>query len=90
MESPENFAIGFKTLESNIRACVAVSEVIKSTLGPSGNDKLIYFKNPELAKKYKNEVFVSNDGAAILSRLSIHNPACNLFVELAKGQVSCF
>lgn len=87
MESHENLRIGIKTLESNIRACVAVAETIKSTLGPCGNDKLIFFKNPELAKKYKNEVFVSNDGAAILSRLTIHNPACMLFVELAKAQV---
>jgi T-complex protein 1 subunit eta len=64
---------------SNINACQAIVEIIKSTLGPRGMDKLVVEGRDERAK-----VTISNDGATIMKLLDIVHPAglilynCNL------------
>jgi len=64
-------------LVSNINACEAVAEVIKSTLGPRGMDKLIYD-----GKK----VTISNDGATIMKLLDIVHPAAKTLVDISMSQ----
>jgi len=81
-ELERNRELGWKTLATNIRGCVAVAETIKSTLGPSGMDKLLYVKSDS----GYGDVFVSNDGASILSRLEVKNPSAMLLLQLAKAQ----
>jgi T-complex protein 1 subunit eta len=77
-----------KSLENNINSCIAVAELIKSTYGPSGNDKLIFKKESSQTKNFhEKEVFVSNDGASILARLKVEHPAASILVDLAKSQV---
>eukprot|EP01120_Amphizonella_sp_Union-15-10_P003562 TRINITY_DN1397_c0_g3_i1.p1 TRINITY_DN1397_c0_g3~~TRINITY_DN1397_c0_g3_i1.p1 ORF type:complete len:536 (-),score=138.67 TRINITY_DN1397_c0_g3_i1:62-1669(-) len=68
---------GIPHLISNINACEAIVETIKTTLGPSGMDKLIY-EGPR--------VTISNDGATILKQLEIVHPAAKTLVEIAKSQ----
>lgn len=71
---------GKAQLVSNINACSAVADVVKTTLGPRGMDKLIYGGN--------GKVVVSNDGATIMKELEIVHPAAQSMVDIAKSQDS--
>jgi len=69
---------GIPQLVSNINACTTVVEVLKTTLGPRGMDKLIYSNN--------GKATISNDGATIIKLLDIVHPAAQTLVEIAKSQ----
>src|SRR3989344_4252616 len=62
----------------NILIARAVANAVKSTLGPKGMDKMIV---DDLG-----DVIISNDGATILSEMSIEHPAGKMMVEVAKTQ----
>jgi len=62
---------------SNINSCQAVVDVIKTTLGPRGMDKLIHDGR---------SVTISNDGATLISLLDIVHPAAKTLVDIAKSQ----
>src|SRR3989338_5513773 len=62
----------------NIMIAKAVANAVKSTLGPKGMDKMIV---DDLG-----DVTISNDGATILSEMSIEHPAGKMMVEVAKTQ----
>ncbi|MBN2126796.1 MAG: TCP-1/cpn60 chaperonin family protein [Candidatus Diapherotrites archaeon] len=62
----------------NILIAKAVANAVKSTLGPKGMDKMIV---DELG-----DVTISNDGATILSEMSIEHPAGKMLVDIAKSQ----
>merc|ERR1711998_164504 len=66
-------------LISNINACAAVADVVRSTLGPRGMDKLIYDER---------KATISNDGATIMKLLEIVHPAAQVLVNIAKSQDS--
>jgi len=63
---------------SNIVAARAVSDCIRTSLGPKGMDKMI--SSPS------GEVVITNDGATILSQLEVKHPAAKMLVELSKAQ----
>lgn len=63
---------------SNINACQAVAEAVRTTLGPRGMDKLIVNNN--------GEVTISNDGATILKKLDIVHPGAKTLVDIARSQ----
>lgn len=62
---------------SNINACQAVVDVVKTTLGPRGMDKLIHDGR---------SVTISNDGATLISLLDIVHPAAKTLVDIARSQ----
>eukprot|EP01083_Nonionella_stella_P235586 828240_1 len=62
----------------NINACQAVSEIVRTTLGPRGMDKLIYNQN--------GGVTISNDGRTIIDLLDIIHPAAKTLVDIAIAQ----
>lgn len=64
-------------LLSNINAVEAVCEILKTTLGPRGMDKLIH---------EGGKVTISNDGATIIKLLDIVHPAAKTLVDIAKSQ----
>jgi T-complex protein 1 subunit eta len=68
---------GKAQLISNINACQAVMDAIRSTLGPRGMDKLIF--------DGKN-VTISNDGATIMKLLDIAHPAAKVLVDISMSQ----
>lgn len=68
---------GVGQLISNINACEAVTEILKTTLGPRGMDKLIH---------NDSGVTISNDGATIISLLNVVHPAAMTLVDIAKSQ----
>jgi len=62
---------------SNINACQAVVDVVKTTLGPRGMDKLIHDGR---------SVTISNDGATLMGLLDIVHPAAATLVDIARSQ----
>jgi T-complex protein 1 subunit eta len=69
---------GLGQLISNINACHAIGEILASTLGPRGMDKLIHNGG--------KRAIVTNDGATVMRELDIVHPAASLLVEVAKSQ----
>ncbi|KAI2811425.1 chaperonin-containing T-complex eta subunit Cct7 [Blomia tropicalis] len=63
---------------NNINACQAVSEAVRTTLGPRGMDKMIV--------DAKGDVTISNDGATILKKLEIVHPGAKTLVDIARSQ----
>ncbi|KAL2612882.1 hypothetical protein R1flu_024574 [Riccia fluitans] len=70
---------GKPQLISNINACMAVVDAVRTALGPRGMDKLIH---------NEKGVTISNDGATIMKLLDIVHPAANILVDIAKSQDS--
>lgn len=68
---------GKPQLISNINACVAVVDAVRTTLGPRGMDKLIHDSKGTT---------ISNDGATIMKLLDIVHPAAKILVDIAKSQ----
>ncbi len=63
---------------NNIQAARAISEAVKSTLGPKGMDKMLVDS--------MGDVVVTNDGATILKEIDVEHPAAKMIVEVAKSQ----
>lgn len=64
--------------QSNINAAKAVSDAIRTSLGPRGMDKMIQAGN--------GEVTITNDGATILKQMNVIHPAAKMLVELSRAQ----
>ncbi|XP_033230811.1 T-complex protein 1 subunit alpha [Belonocnema kinseyi] len=62
----------------NVMACCAISNVVKTSLGPVGLDKMMVDDI--------GDVTVTNDGATILRLLDVEHPAARVLVELAQLQ----
>lgn len=71
-------AQGKAQIISNINACCAVVDIVKSTLGPRGMDKLIHGEG--------GEALVTNDGATVMKKLQVVHPAARILVDIAKSQ----
>lgn len=63
---------------NNIMAATIISEVVKSTLGPRGMDKMLVSS--------LGDVTITNDGATILKEIDVQHPAAKMMVETAKTQ----
>src|SRR6056297_3310729 len=63
---------------SNIAAGKAVSESVRTTLGPRGMDKMLVSD--------AGDVVITNDGATILGEMDIEHPAAQMIVEVAETQ----
>mmetsp|Transcript_24797 Transcript_24797/g.56877 ORF Transcript_24797/g.56877 Transcript_24797/m.56877 type:complete len:572 (+) Transcript_24797:14-1729(+) len=62
----------------NVTAVIAVANVLKSSLGPVGLDKMLVDDI--------GDVTITNDGATILQQLEVEHPAARLLVDLATLQ----
>ncbi|AQK55911.1 T-complex protein 1 subunit alpha [Zea mays] len=62
----------------NVMACGAVANIVKSSLGPVGLDKMLVDDI--------GDVTITNDGATILKMLEVEHPAAKVLVELAELQ----
>jgi len=71
---------GLPQLISNINACCAIVDTVRTTLGPRGMDKLVY--------QSEKNVTISNDGATVMKLLDIVHPAARTLVDIAKSQDS--
>ncbi len=69
---------GKDALSMNIIAAKAVSNIIKTTLGPKGMDKMLV--------NAVGDIVLTNDGAMILKGMDIEHPTAKMIVEIAKTQ----
>ena len=65
---------------SNVTAVVAIANILKSSLGPQGLDKMLVDDI--------GDVLVTNDGATILQKLEVQHPAAKVLQELSRLQDS--
>ena len=65
---------------SNLMGAVSVAEVVKTTLGPKGMDKILQSVDKNGTAR------VTNDGATILGAIYIDNPAAKLLIDISKAQ----
>jgi thermosome len=63
---------------ANISAGRALSELLRTTLGPRGLDKMLVGSN--------GKVVVTNDGASMLDRLDVDHPIATVLVDIASQQ----
>ena len=64
--------------DTNIQAAQIVAEVVKSSLGPKGMDKM-------LVDSF-GDITITNDGATMLKEMDIQHPAAKMMVEVSKTQ----
>merc|ERR1719258_916600 len=69
---------GMDVRNANVTAAVAIANIVKSSLGPVGLDKMLV---DEIG-----DVTITNDGATILKQLEVEHPAGKVLVELADLQ----
>ncbi|HEY4675191.1 MAG TPA: thermosome subunit beta [Candidatus Bathyarchaeia archaeon] len=69
---------GREAQKNNIMAARVVGEVLKTTLGPRGMDKMLIDS--------LGDITITNDGAAILNEIEVEHPAAKMMVEIAKTQ----
>jgi T-complex protein 1 subunit alpha len=70
--------VGDAVREKNVTACVAIANIVKTSLGPVGLDKMLVDQ--------VGGVTITNDGATILSLLEVEHPAAKVLVNLATLQ----
>jgi len=63
--------------KNNIAAAKLISEVVKSSLGPRGMDKMLV--------DGLGDVTITNDGATILKEIDVQHPAAKMMVEISKA-----
>lgn len=62
----------------NVMAASAIANIVKSSLGPAGLDKMLVDD--------VGDVTITNDGATILKQLEVEHPAAKVLVELSSLQ----
>ncbi len=63
---------------NNIAAARAISDAVRSSLGPRGMDKMLVDS--------MGDVVITNDGVTILKEMDVQHPAAKMLVEVAKTQ----
>jgi T-complex protein 1 subunit epsilon len=69
---------GLEAQKTHILAAKVVANIIKTSLGPRGLDKILI--SPD------GEITVTNDGATILSQMEVQHEIAKLLVQLSKSQ----
>eukprot|EP00444_Apocalathium_aciculiferum_P037660 CAMPEP_0183487684 /NCGR_PEP_ID=MMETSP0370-20130417/180563_1 /TAXON_ID=268820 /ORGANISM="Peridinium aciculiferum, Strain PAER-2" /LENGTH=630 /DNA_ID=CAMNT_0025681011 /DNA_START=14 /DNA_END=1906 /DNA_ORIENTATION=+ len=69
---------GADVRSANVTAVMSLANILKSSLGPQGLDKMLVDDI--------GEVTITNDGATILKQLEVEHPAAKVLVELANLQ----
>ncbi|MCH8519562.1 MAG: hypothetical protein LAT82_02300 [Nanoarchaeota archaeon] len=78
LQSETSRTKGSDAILNNFNAIFALSEIVKTTLGPLGMDKM-------LIDSVGNSI-ITNDGVQILKSMDIDHPAAELIIEVAKTQ----
>src|SRR6476620_9943612 len=68
---------GREAQKNNFNAAKLVAEIIRSSLGPRGMDKMLVDS--------LGDVTITNDGATILKEIDVQHPAGKMMVEVAKS-----
>jgi archaeal chaperonin len=68
---------GREAQKNNISAAKLIAEVVRTSLGPRGMDKMLVDS--------MGDVTITNDGATMLKELDIQHPAAKMMVEISKA-----
>src|ERR671935_296537 len=68
---------GEEAQKNNITAAKLVAEIVKTSLGPRGMDKMLV--------DTLGDVTITNDGATILKEIDAQHPAAKMMVEISKA-----
>lgn len=71
---------GNEARSHNITAARGVAEAVRSTLGPTGLDKMLISSH--------GTITVTNDGETVLKEIDVDHPAAKTLVEVAKTQAA--
>src|SRR3970040_1653300 len=63
--------------KNNITAAKTVAEIVRTSLGPRGMDKMLVDS--------LGDVTITNDGATILKEIDVQHPAAKMMVEISKA-----
>jgi archaeal chaperonin len=64
--------------KSNMMAAQIIAEVLKTTLGPRGMDKMLIDS--------LGDITITSDGATVLEEIDVQHPAAKMMIEVAKTQ----
>ena len=67
---------GREAQRNNIAAAKIIAEIVHSSLGPRGMDKMLVDS--------LGDVTITNDGATILKEIDVQHPAAKMLVEISK------
>ena len=68
---------GREAQKNNIAAAKIIAEIVHSSLGPRGMDKMLVDS--------LGDVTITNDGATILKEIDVQHPAAKMLVEISKS-----
>lgn len=68
---------GNQAQRNNINAAKTVAEIVRTSLGPRGMDKMLV--------NSIGDVTITNDGATILKEIDVQHPAAKMMVEISKS-----
>jgi chaperonin GroEL (HSP60 family) len=68
---------GKEAQKNNFAAVKVIAEVVRSSLGPRGMDKMLVDS--------LGDVTITNDGATILKEIDVQHPAAKMMVEISKA-----
>lgn len=77
-QSQKSKAQGLEAKREHVLAARSVANIIKTSLGPRGLDKILI--SPD------GDITITNDGATILSQMELKDEIAKLLVELSKSQ----
>ncbi|XP_071445520.1 T-complex protein 1 subunit beta [Hetaerina americana] len=66
---------------SSFIGAIAIGDLVKSTLGPKGMDKILVAQG-----RNEGQVEITNDGATILKAIGVDNPAAKILVDMSRVQ----
>ena len=69
---------GADVRSQNVTAAMAIANIVKTSLGPIGLDKMLVDDI--------GEVTITNDGATILQKMEVEHQVARLMVELSQSQ----
>ena len=67
---------GLEAQKNNISAAKIIAEIVRTSLGPRGMDKMLVDS--------LGDVTITNDGATILKEIDVQHPAAKMLVEISK------
>lgn len=67
---------------SSFVGAIAISDLVKTTLGPKGMDKILQ----SVSDPNNHRITITNDGATILQCVPVDNPAAKVLVDIARTQ----
>ncbi len=77
LKEGSNQSRGKEAQRNNIQAAKLVAEIVKSSIGPRGMDKMLVDS--------LGDVTITNDGATMLKEIDVQHPAAKMLVEVSKA-----